>query len=98
MCRVDGVTVERAVVYRAGGRRWFTWKAAVKAYARAKFRAKHPCECEQEDYGSGYPGYACHVHDAWERVWPRYLRVLRRHLAQPESADAVARSADSSKS
>jgi hypothetical protein len=72
--------VEQATVYRAGGRRWLTRKAAIKAYAAAKFRRKHPCECEQGDYASGYPGYTCPVHDARDRVLPRYVRVLRRHL------------------
>jgi hypothetical protein len=77
------IAVERATVYRAGGRRWFTWKAAVKAYARSKFRAKHPCDCEDVDYASGYPGYTCPVHDAWDKVWPRYRRVLHRRLGMP---------------
>ena len=70
--------VEQATVYRAGGRRWFTRKAAIKAYASAKFRTKHSCECEQGDYASGYPGYNCHVHDVWDRVMPRYLRLIER--------------------
>jgi hypothetical protein len=72
---------EQATVYRAGGRRWFTRQAAIKAYAGAKWRAKHPCECEHGDYASGYPGYTCQTHDARDAVMPRYLRVLRRALA-----------------
>jgi hypothetical protein len=79
------IAVEQATVYRAGGRRWFTKRAAIKAYAAAKFRAKHPCECEQADYGSGYPGFTCHVHDVRDRVLPRYVRLLWRH-AQKEKA------------
>ena len=67
---------ESATVYRAGGRRWFTKRAALRAYARRKFKAKHRCECEQGDYGSGYPGYTCHVHAVWDKVMPRYLRFL----------------------
>lgn len=82
-------TVERAEVYRAGGRRWLTPKAAIKAYAAAKFRAKHPCECEQGDYASGYGGFTCHVHDWRDRVMPRYLRVLKRALKEARTVDAV---------
>jgi hypothetical protein len=74
--------VEQATVFRAGGRRWFTQKTAIKAYAAAKFRAKHPCECEQGDYASGDPGFNCGVHDLRERVLPRYLRVLNKRLAE----------------
>lgn len=70
--------VEQATVYRAGGRRWFTQKAALKAYANAKFRAKHRCECEQGDYSTGYAGYTCGIHAIYDKVMPRYLRVLRK--------------------
>lgn len=78
---------ETATVYRAGGRRWFTQRAAIKAYAAAKFRAKHPCECEQSDYASGYPGFTCPVHDARDRVLPRYIRLLKRRLGQVKESD-----------
>jgi hypothetical protein len=71
---------EQATVYRAGGRRWFTQKAAIKAYANAKFRAKHRCECEQPEYDSGYPGATCGIHAVYDKVMPRYLRVLKRNL------------------
>jgi hypothetical protein len=73
------VVIEQATVYRAGGRRWFTRRAAIKAYAHAKFKAKHPCECERGEYSSGYPGYECGAHDHREKVMPRYLRWLKRH-------------------
>jgi hypothetical protein len=73
-------TIEHATVYRAGGRRWFTEKAAIKAYASAKWRTKHPCECEQGDYASGYPGYTCPTHDARDAVLPRYIKLLRSAL------------------
>jgi len=71
-------TVEQATVYRSAGRRYFSRRAATFAYARAKFRAKHPCECESADYASGYPGFNCHVHDLMDRVLPRYLRRIRK--------------------
>lgn len=82
-------TEEQATVYRAGGRRWLTRKAAIKAYAAAKFRKKHPCECEQSDYASGYPGFTCHVHDVRDRVLPRYIRVLNRRTRNPVAVFAV---------
>ncbi len=73
------VIVETATVYRArGGRRFFTKAAALRSYAAAKFRAKHPCECEDAVYEDGYPGFGCHVHDLRDKVLPRYLRVLKR--------------------
>ena len=78
MSEQPAIVVEQATVYRAGGRRWFTRSAAEKAYAAAKFRAKHRCECEHPDYSSGYSGYTCGVHDLRDRVLPRYLRFLRR--------------------
>ena len=71
------VVVEQATVFRAvGGRRYFTKAAALKGYANAKFRAKHPCECEPTEYDTGY-FYNCHVHALFDRVMPRYLRFLR---------------------
>lgn len=74
------VEVEQATVYRAvGGRRYFTKAAALNGYAKAKFRRKHPCECESANYADGYPGFTCHVHDLRDKVLPRYLRLLRRH-------------------
>lgn len=76
----DWLPTEAATVYRAGGRRWFTRKAAMKAYANAKFRKKYRCECEQGDYSTGYGGYTCGIHAVYDKVMPRYLRVLKRHL------------------
>lgn len=74
------IAVEQATVYRAGNRRYLTRSGAILGHARTQFFAKHPCECEQPDYASGYPGMTCDVHDAWERVKPRYLRWIRRCL------------------
>ena len=76
--QVSLFTVESATVYRAGGRRYFTKSAALRQYAKTKFKAKHPCECEHPDPSSGYPGYNCGVHDVFDKVMPRYLRWLRR--------------------
>lgn len=81
-------TVETATVYRAGvsGRRYLTRTAAIHGYAKAKFRTKHPCECEAPNYSDGYPGATCHVHDLRDKVLPRYVRVLRRALRSGEPA------------
>jgi len=78
-------TTEMATVYRAGGRRWFSKSAAIKAYARAKFRAKHRCECENADYSTGYGGYTCGIHAVFDKVMPRYLRVLKRAVVASPS-------------
>lgn len=81
-------TIETARVYRAGvsGRRYFSKTGAVLGYAKAKFRAKHPCECEAADYATNYPGFGCHVHDLRDKVLPRYVRVLRRRLRAAKEA------------
>lgn len=78
------IQVETATVYRGGSRRFFTKQSALKNYAREKFRAKHRCECEEGDYASGYGGYTCHIHDIFDKVMPRYLRVLKRAIAKAE--------------
>ena len=54
-----GVSVETATVYRGGGRRWLTRKAAVKAEAIAVIKAKHPTERGETDHSIGYhdPGW-----------------------------------------
>jgi len=72
------ITSETATVFRAGRRRYFTKKAALRAYASARFRQKHPCECESPDYSSGYPGYDCESCKVRDKVMTRYLRVLKR--------------------
>ena len=46
---VSVYVVETATIYRAGGRRFFSRDAAIRRFARVRFFAKHPCECEQED-------------------------------------------------
>jgi hypothetical protein len=80
--RVNVFTVESATVYRAGvsGRRYLSKTGALMGYAKAKFRAKHPCECEPSDYTDNYPGFNCGVHDLRDKVLPRYVRMLRRKI------------------
>lgn len=53
------VTAETAVVYRGGGRRWFTRRAAYRAEAKVLIR-EH-CECEPGDEHS--PGEVCRYHE-----------------------------------
>ena len=75
------MSVETATVYRGGRRRYFTKSSALKGYASQKYRVKHPCECEQPDYSSGYPGYECSACLAREKIIARYLRWLKRASA-----------------
>lgn len=67
------VTVESATVYRGGGRRWFTKRAACKAEARAKINKD--CGCDYCDHGGyGREHLPCGRHVDGER----YAKMLRR--------------------
>lgn len=76
------ITREVAKVYRGGGRRWFTVKAAANAEAWKRVNAKH-CGCEPGD-GSNYPGYTCAMHRTGgeaarvRNLVARYSRLLIR--------------------
>ena len=75
-----GVVVETAKVYRAGGRRWFTKRAACRALAREAVNER--CECEPTVYwGPGScdctPGQTCWYHKDPERL-EKILRRLTR--------------------
>lgn len=48
------ITTEQATVYRGGGRRWFTLRAAVKAEAIAIIKRRHPTEPDEPDVGGGW--------------------------------------------
>ncbi len=48
------VTVETATVYRGGGRRWFSRRAAVHAEAVAIIKRKHPTERFDSETGDGF--------------------------------------------
>lgn len=43
------VTVESATVYRGGGRRFFSKRAAIRAEAVAIIKSKHPTERSEHD-------------------------------------------------
>lgn len=66
---------QHAVVYRGGGRRWFSAKAAANAAAKATMRAR--CECSEPEYADGdrmaYPGDTCRLHQP-----DRFPKILRR--------------------
>ena len=61
---------EVAIVYRGGGRRWFTKHAACRADARAKIRTR--CECEKGDWF--IPPYTCVYHSDMNR----FRKIVRR--------------------
>jgi len=63
------VKTEQATVYRGGGRRWFTKKAAARAEAARLYRSKYPCTCEPD------LGYACAHHTDHREKFVR--RVMR---------------------
>jgi hypothetical protein len=46
------VTKETATVYRGGGRRWLTMKAAIKAEAVKRIKVKYPTE--RQHFRDGY--------------------------------------------
>lgn len=70
-----GVRQEVATVYRGGGRRFFTRRAAERAEAKAIIRKR--CECERGDILNGDYGYTCRYHSDRDR----YERAVRLLLA-----------------
>lgn len=67
------VSAETATVYRGGGRRWLTRKAAERAEARAIIKLR--CECSRSDPAIGYYGYTCRYHADPDR-YARMVRLL----------------------
>jgi hypothetical protein len=69
------IQTEQTTVYRGGGRRWFSKRAAAKAEARAMLYRRYPCECDDDDPAIGYPGVCCYVHamDCFH-----YAKIIRR--------------------
>lgn len=82
------VSIERATVYRGGGRRWLTIAAAVRADCHRRLRERGSngsrprwkCECEAADTESGYSGYQCGVHERAIVVVTRHLRIYGRRI------------------
>jgi hypothetical protein len=86
-----GIVREQAIVYRGGGRRWFSAKSAARAAANKTIRER--CECDEPEYGEGgrmaYPGNTCELHN--EERYPKILRRLARlhlkHITEKEHAN-----------
>lgn len=74
------IEIETAKVFRGGGRRWFTKRAAIRAEAARYFRERHLCECESADHATGTPGYVCENHGDFREKFIR--RVMRMILAK----------------
>lgn len=85
---MSAVTVEVATVYRGGGRRWLTAKAACRAEARAKLKTR--CECDYCDHpempGAGREDLPCGYHDGSERADRILRRLTRLYVAAYRSA------------
>ncbi len=71
------ITKETATVYRAAGRRWFTFRAACYAAARAKINTRCDCDPGWIEHGESYPGVACDYHENQER----YARLVKKLAA-----------------
>ena len=82
------VTTETATVYRGGGRRWFSLKAACNAEARA--RLKKNCDCDHCDHpeipGGWREDFPCRFHDGSERAAKILRRLARIYLAAARKA------------
>lgn len=72
---MGNVTIETATVYRGGGRRWLTCKAACKAEAVAVIKRKHPTERNAIDSNGQNIGGGWH----WTNL-PRSDVLLRRMM------------------
>jgi hypothetical protein len=92
------VTTEQATVYRGGGRRWFSLRAAVKAEAQAIIKAKHPSE--RPEYENGmcyYPGFHWRELPRSDVLLRRLCRlILAEHAHGVEGLDATKPCAHSS--
>ncbi|RWU21281.1 hypothetical protein DM813_19015 [Pseudomonas alkylphenolica] len=77
------VTVETAAVFRGGGRRWFTLRAACAAEARVLLN-KH-CQCDHFEDGQGqHCDLPCNLHhpDRYPRIMKRLTKgLMRRYRA-----------------
>jgi hypothetical protein len=73
------ITAETATVYRGGGRRYFTKRAAIAAEARAKLKTR--CDCDYCDHpempGCPTEHMPCRYHDGSECA-DKILRRLTR--------------------
>lgn len=79
------VTTETATVYRGGGRRFFTKKAAFRSEAKARVRAKYPCDCEAGSFID--PPHDCGLHGDFfvKRVDRLAAWLMRRSKAEQDN-------------
>lgn len=85
------ITSENAIVYRGGGRRFFTKAAAINAEAKASYnarvKAKGLCECgSQFIAGFGEFNDHCHYHDHTGPIYGRYIRYVSRLIKHGNEA------------
>lgn len=77
------IRTESAIVYKAGGRRFFTLKAAVRRAVRERLRAN--CECDYCDHpempGCPTEDLPCKYHDNSPRALKIERRLSRLYLA-----------------
>lgn len=66
------VSTETATVYRGGGRRYFTLRAACEAEARTIIQRKYPSEAAEYEDGQ------CYFHGSHWRELPHADKMLRR--------------------
>ena len=73
------LTPEIATVWRMGGRRYFTQRSAVMAYARRRIREKYPCTVTEVPYGDDLlfmPDPSDLSDDQSRALYYRYTRFL----------------------
>lgn len=88
------ILTESAIVYRGGGRRWFTKKAAINAEAKAMWRSvsilKNRCDCDSHgtpiDYGFDFGEYVCEYHEQDSKVFKRYVRFAKHCIKKAGGA------------
>ncbi len=81
------VTDEVAIVYRGGGRRWFSLGAAINAEAKAAYKKivkqSGRCECGSQfidGFGDVYD--YCRYHDMGTPIYGRYIRYAKHCISK----------------
>lgn len=82
--RIMRIRIEKRTVYIGGNRAALSRAAAYRREARARIRAKYPCECEGPEHDIGYPGYRCEFHGEWLHVRTERLARFMRFLDKCE--------------
>jgi hypothetical protein len=77
------IRIETAPIYRGGGRRYLTKRAAIKAEAIAAIKKKHPTE--QPEFENGhmiYAGFHCTSLPRFGVLLRRMMRLVRIEATQ----------------